>query len=106
LIGVAMVFGPQIQLIQQAHCPATVCAIFPVGKPPDNSAAMQPALVFLPEYDQIGYAQSWRTWADAHQCPLRVVDGVGQDIRSQWPQLLKICMEQPFFKSNFAVHGP
>jgi hypothetical protein len=91
LAGHVVVFGPRAQDMGCIEGTATIDAVFPVGRPP---AATRLHRLFLPEYDQLGYAPQWRSWAKANHCAVRVVADAGQDVRAQWPRILRQCLEQ------------
>jgi len=70
-----------------------VILIHPCGPPPTTwSSALVPRgiVVLIPEIDQDGESRRWADWALANAAHIIVTPKVGQDVRSAWPDIMKV----------------
>lgn len=93
LAGYVITFGPRIVDLPEPRTFYKLAALFPVGPPPLGESGLEPSLVILPEYDQIGYSFAWQRWAQSHGYRTLIARGSGQNAEAIWPDLLNQCIE-------------
>lgn len=77
--------GDKAAMMEQFKQP--IWLIHPLGKPPDLDASYG-SVLFLPEYTMSFSDEAWRKYAMERGMPIVISSGVGQDIRSTWPDVL------------------
>ena len=92
LTGTVVAFGPRVHDLREIQASSALCGIFPVGQPLGRKDSRKLTFMALPEYDQIGNSGPWQALGCINPNALRTVEGAGQDVRAQWPQLLQRCL--------------
>lgn len=83
-----VVFGKQaVRLSEVSTGVKRVYVIHPEGRPPALALGVDWVLV-LPGVDTLGNGRVWWEWAGIVGAELRISEGVGQDIRAVWPEIL------------------
>lgn len=70
-----------------------VICVAPIWPPDKYAGKRNIRKIILSEYDELDVAQSWREWADQHAVECVQLDGVGQDLRSEWKGLRRALDE-------------
>lgn len=87
--GMLVVFGRRLEELHDLPKSSRLVLISPVGQPDSFPCLPRPELLVLPEFDELGYAHTWRVWAREHAISVLSVGGVGRDLRSQWDVVFK-----------------
>lgn len=72
--------------------PPELTLVHPLGKPGGKGVAGKEVRVIIPELDTSGSGRRWRSFARRHGWKCWKSEGVGQDVRLQWPQILDAAM--------------
>jgi len=95
LTGTVLAFGPRYRDLRALGPSARLVVVCPSGSPSALPAAVVPALLILPDVDEIGYDGAWRNWAAAKGCPVTVLAGAGQEIQVQAAPMLAAILATP-----------
>jgi hypothetical protein len=90
--GTSVVMGKRIHDVKHALRPLSYALLFPAGHPPQGRE-VRPFLVILPSYDEMGYAESWRAWAEKERIPIWVVPWAGSDARAHLDDVIERVMD-------------
>lgn len=91
----AIIMGKRIQKIKHTAPELRVTLLFPLGAPV-NQEDLNPELLILPAYDQIGQtsqASAWRVWASEKKVPTRTIPWAGQDARANLIEVIQHAMD-------------
>jgi hypothetical protein len=90
----AIIMGKRIQNIKHMVPESRITLLFPLGAP-ITGHTINPELLLLPAYDQIGQksqANAWRVWASEKKIPTRTIPWAGQDARANLSEVIQHAM--------------
>ena len=91
--AIYIVFGSRVTELTNVSLARTII-VFPTVEPKLPGANGIPLKIILPELDQVGFTDQWRTWATARGCHVETIPLVGQNIEGQFATLWPSVFEQ------------
>ena len=82
-----ILFGSEAANVSNDLAQDTI-VVFPSVKIPERPLT-RPALIILPEYDEVGFSGQWQHWATLHSIPTQVISGCGQNVTGRLDVIVK-----------------